>query len=120
VPLLAGLIGGRQFIRLDAIDRPGEKTAGIQHVAGTEFGLRPARPSVKLDSQEISDFPKNAVFDNARKLAIGVADVDGCTERDRPVHLQAGAGDRNILKIGDATPFAAVGVLPVEVHQVGT
>ena len=72
------------------------QAAGIQHVLGLELALRPAAAGLEFDAQEVADLAVYAVPHFAEKLAFGIGNLDDGLQRNWPVHLQAGAGERNV------------------------
>ena len=55
--------------------------------------LRPAAARVEFDAQKISNFAKYAIFHFAHQLAARITDPEVGLQRDRPLDLQARAGE---------------------------
>ena len=87
---------------------------------GLEMPLRPLTSRLEFNSQEVTDLAIDAIPNLTCELAIGINDPNIGLQRNGLIELQAGAGKRNVLQIGDAPPDPADVVFPLDVYHVRT
>jgi hypothetical protein len=97
-----------------------KKAARVKEVLRTELPERPTESGFELDSEKIPDFAENTVTNAPLQLPFGVADAQSGVYRNRRIHLNACARQRNIFQIRDCPTNPAVFIFPTDIDQIGT
>jgi hypothetical protein len=115
-----GSIHDRRKIRFQPLGDATDQAPGIQQVLRAEMPLGPPVAGFEFDAEKIPNFAKNAIFHQPHEFAVGVAHSQDSALGYRPVYLQAGSGQGNVLQIGDTSPGSPALVFPLYVHEVRT
>jgi hypothetical protein len=91
----------------------------IEKVLWTVVAEGPAATKYELNSQNVTGFTLNAVANLSRVDSIRVMDLDFCARRNFALHLEAGAGERNVVQVSDNALKATLAIAPSDVNQVG-
>jgi len=97
-----------------------DQVARIEQMLRPEIVARPAAAGFEFDPQKVADFAKYAIFHFADQDALGICNAVRGPQRHGAVYLKAGAGKRDIFKVGHAAANAAGLILPLHIHQVST
>ena len=85
---------------------------------GTIVSLGPPAARLEFDSEEIADFAKDTILHFADQFATRMADIKTAFESHRPLHLEAGTGERDVFEIRHASPGAPVRIFPFDIHEI--
>ena len=94
------------------------QTARVEKMLRAKAALGPAAAVVEFDPQEIADFTEDTVFYFSAEFAVGIANMQGGSKRNRPIYLKTGAGKRNVFQICNPAAAASIRVFPLNVHQI--